>query len=306
MNLDDIEDDVIYTLTDVERSFSISKMKLIKCASLEERKIRLCIPLEQYHEVNLINLNELIDPLAKSRMNAHLAPQYEKFSNFKTVNKYQIKNAISIIIPLEKCVLYRSDISLECTFFDEVYLQPLGNNENSTIQVKTALEYAEQLNLAITNRKFWVFAVYPLSIIPPQNSWEPRLYNISRDDLCIYGFELRNYLLDKATTESKTTEITNNSPKNKATRDDPFRLEMKLAIEFLLKKGKNATPSTVMAYLKSKAGHDGCAITRIDDKEGVWWLNSSGVEEYIDNKNLKNRLTYLRKSNPELFATQPK
>ena len=50
MNSDDIEDDVIYTLTEVERSFGIPKMKLIKCASLEERKIRLCIPLEQYHE----------------------------------------------------------------------------------------------------------------------------------------------------------------------------------------------------------------------------------------------------------------
>ena len=73
MYLDDIEDDVIYTLADVESSFSIPKMKLIKCASLEERKIRLCIPLEQYHEVMLININELIDPLTKSYMNLHLA-----------------------------------------------------------------------------------------------------------------------------------------------------------------------------------------------------------------------------------------
>ena len=46
-------------------------------------------------------------------MNINLAPQYEKFSNFKTVNKFQIKNAISIIIPLKKCVLYRSDIPIQ-------------------------------------------------------------------------------------------------------------------------------------------------------------------------------------------------
>ena len=156
------------------------------------------------------------------------------------------------------------------------------------------------------NPKFWVFAVYPLCIIPPQNPWEQTKYNISRDDLCIYGFELRRYLLDKAGTESKITEITNNSPKKKTTRDDPFRLEMKVTIEALLKEGKKATPSTVMAYLKSKAGQKGCVITRVHDSEGVWWLNSSGKEEYIDNKNLKNRLTYLKKNDPELFNTELK
>lgn len=47
MNLDDIEDDVIYTLTDVERSFSISKMKLIKCASLEERRTATQLKLQR-------------------------------------------------------------------------------------------------------------------------------------------------------------------------------------------------------------------------------------------------------------------
>ena len=119
-------------------------------------------------------------------------------------------------------MLYRSDISLECTFFDEVYLQPLGNNENSTIQVKTALEYAEQLNLPITN-KFWVFSRFiTFSIIPPQNSWEPRLYNISRDDLCIYGFGLRNYLLIRQLLNLKQLKLQIIAPKNKATRDDPF------------------------------------------------------------------------------------
>ncbi len=208
MYLDDIEDDVIYTLADVESSFSIPKMKLIKCASLEERKIRLCIPLEQYHEVMLINMNKLIDPLAKSLANAHLAPQHEKFSNFEKVNKYQIKSAFSIIIPLKQCVLYRSDLSLECTFFDEVYIQQsLDNNKNPIIRVITASEYASQLNLPISNPDYSRFAIYPRSIIPPQNAWEPRNYKISRDDLCIYGFELRRYLSELASVESKKTEV---------------------------------------------------------------------------------------------------
>ena len=207
MYLDDIEDDVIYTLADVESSFSIPKMKLIKCASLEERKIRLCIPLEQYHEVMLININELIDPLTKSYMNLHLAPQYEKFSNFKKVNKYQIKSAISIIIPLKTCVLYRSDISLECIVFDEVYIKQSLDNKNPIIRVITASEYASQLNLPISNPDYSRFAIYPRSIIPPQNAWEPRNYKISRDDLCIYGFELRRYLSELASVESKKTEV---------------------------------------------------------------------------------------------------
>ena len=305
MYLDDIEDDVIYTLADVESSFSIPKMKLIKCASLEERKIRLCIPLEQYHEVMLINMNELIDPLAKSVMNAHLAPQHEKFSNFKKVNQYQIKSAISIIIPLKKCVLYRSDLSLESSVFDEVYIQQSLDNKNPIIRVITASEYASQLNLPISNPDYSRFAIYPLSIIPLQNTWEPKNYQISRGDLCIYGFELRRYLSELAIIDSKKTEVEKvDLPATKKTRDDPCRLEIKSAIAALLKEGKKITPSTVMAYLRTIAGQKGCAITRAsDDNAGLWWLNSSGVEEYIDNANLKNRLTYLRKNNPELFNT---
>lgn len=306
MYLDDIEDDVIYTLSDVESSFSIPKMKLIKCASLEERKIRLCIPLERYHEVMLINMDELIDPITKSYMNTQLAPQYEKYSNFKKVNKYQIKSAISIIIPLKNCVSYCSDLSLESSLFDEVYIQQsLDNNKNPIIRVITASEYAFQLNLLIPNTKFWCFAIYPLITIPPQNDWEPKKYQISRDDLCIYGFELRRYLSELANVESKKNEVEKvDLPATKKTRDDPFREEMKGAIEALLKEGKDITPRAVMSYLISRAGEKGCVITRVSDEinnKGVFWRNSESKDEFANISTLKSRLTYLRKTNPELF-----
>ena len=303
MYLDDIEDDVIYTLADVESSFSIPKMKLIKCASLEERKIRLCIPLEQYHEVILINMNELLDPATKSLANAHLAPQYEKFSNFKKVNQYQIKSAISIIIPLKKCVLYRSDLSLESYVFDEVYIQQsLDNNKNPIIRVITASEYASQLNLPISNPNYWRFAIYPLSIIPPQNVWEPKTNKISRDDLCIYGFELRRYLSELVSVESKKIEEeVEVESVQKSTRDDPMRLQIRDAIEYLVVNDKKPTPNEVMKYLKEAVDPKKTCLVRIDPK-GVWWLNASGVEEILMMESLKDRLKVLRRNELKIFT----
>lgn len=302
MYLDDIEDDVIYTLADVESSFSIPKMKLIKCASLEERKIRLCIPLEQYHEVILINMNELLDPAIKSLANAHLAPQYEKFSNFKKVNQYQIKSAISIIIPLKKCVLYRSDLSLESHVFDEVYIQQsLDNNKNPIIRVITASEYASQLNLPISNPNYWRFAIYPLSIIPPQNVWGPKTNKISRDDLCIYGFELRRYLSELVSVESKKTEIKQvNKPKKEATRDNPFRLEMKAAIRYLIINKQEVNVVSIMEYFKSIMGKVGSVIIEVNNDEIVW-KGKEHKNRKTSRKNLMSSFRYLENNNPELF-----
>lgn len=91
----------------------------------------------------------------------------------------------------------------------------------------------------------------------------------------------------------------------KKTRDDPFREEMKGAIEALLKEGKDITPKTVMSYLISRAGEKGCTITRVSDEiniKSVFWRNSEGKEEVANISTLKSRLTYLRKNNPELFS----
>ncbi len=54
MYLDDIEDDVIYTLADVESSFSIPKMKLIKYGFVAQINFELGFSLTHYLSRNTL------------------------------------------------------------------------------------------------------------------------------------------------------------------------------------------------------------------------------------------------------------
>lgn len=296
MTIADIDDETLYQLSDVESKFSAPAAMLIQAAARYNEPIKLCVELDSTHKAELVNVDCLIKGI--SQVTEALK------GNNKTINsvrRYCLNEAAFLVVKWRSCKELVSQSSVTLTTFGEVYVHE-KNSHQFPIQLISAENYAKALGLRLNIK--WTFAAFHVGI-PLGFFLPPEAVTISKDNLLILGSELRRYLSELARVESKKTKVEKvDLPATKKTRDDPCRLEIKSAIAALLKEGKKITPNTVMAYLRTIAGQIGCAITRMsDDNAGLWWLNSSGVEEYIDNANLKNRLTYLRKNNPELFNT---
>lgn len=296
MTIADIDDEVLYQLSDVESKFSAPAALLIQAAARYNEPIKLCVELDSTYKAELVNIDCLIKGFSQVT---------EAFrGNNKTIDsvpRYCLNEAAFLVVTWPQCKELVSNSSVTLTTFDEVYVHEKNSHQLPT-QLISAENYAKALRLR-PNIK-WTFAAFHVGI-PLGVFWPPDAVTISKDNLLILGLELRRYLSELARVQSKKTKVEKvDLPATKKTRDDPFREEMKGAIEALLKEGKDITTRAVMSYLISRAGEKGCVITRVSDEinnKGIFWRNSEGKDEFANISTLKSRLTYLRKTNPELF-----
>lgn len=296
MTIADIDDEALYQLSDVESKFSAPAAMLIQAAARYNEPIKLCVELDSTYKAELVNINCLIKGISQVT---------EAFKgNNKTIDsvpRYCLNEAVFLVVTWPKCKELVSNSSVTLTTFEEVYVHEKNSHQLPT-QLISAENYAKALGLRLNIK--WIFAAFHVDI-PFGVFWPPEAFTISKDNMGILGFELRRYLSELASIESKKTEVEQvGLPATKITRDDPFREEMKLAIKHLILNKQKATVKPIMHYLMSIAGKEGSHIIEVSNEinnKGVYWVTSDGAKEFMDFKNLKNRLIYLRGNEPELF-----
>ena len=290
----------LYRLAEVEAAFSITVDELICQAARVNNPVRLCLPLDSMHSVRIADSvkvqTETMNVVAVLKGNRSI-------KHIGCESGYAVNNAAAVAVRWVVCSKLKSVPVLPISVFDDVYVNnardPL-HSEVSDFELLSREGYAGLLRL--NNGVEWRFFVFDKRI--PDGKWlPPETFEISKDKLCIYGFELEKFLdAPKALKKEKTIDIFERKSSFKKVRQDPVRTLIIDAVEEIMKKGEEPTTRKVMEYLRELTGKGTCVQSH--DNDGIRWKNNSGVIAVLNEENLSSRLTYLRKTQPMLFQAQ--
>lgn len=292
-----IQDGILYRLLDVERLWGVPNFQIIQRATQVESRVRLCMELEPWHEVHLLEADKVAQQSAQGLMNAGIGASDLNY-NMQRINTYKILRVAGLIIRQNICKDFLINTNAPNSLMDEIYVH---SDSGVGISLLCPDEYLRlHPEIRGTPKSLWRFAVFP-SGIRSKNFEMPKEITVSRDKLCIYGMELRRYFDEIDFMSNGQGVGSEEKPKaEKAIRDTCVRRLIKDAIEHYVMLDQYPSEMNVMAYLKSMVGRDHC-LTRYDG-EKVWWRKTDGKEDFVTLATLKDRLDRLEKTEATLFC----
>lgn len=290
----------LYRLAEVEAAFSITVDELIRQAARSNNPIRLCLPLDSVHVVRIA------DSVKVQAETVKVDAVLKGDRSIKYIGceiGYAVNNAVAIAVRWVICSKLKSVSTLPISVFDDVYVNNAADSLRSEATDFDLLSREGYVGLLRLNSSIeWRFFVFDKRI--PKGKWlPPETFQVSKDNLCIYGFELEKFFKGQAVLrKEKKIEIAEHKSSVKNMRQDPVRALIIDAVEDCMKKGEEPTARKIMGYLKALTGKGTCVQGH--DNDGIRWKNNVGVIAVLNEDNLSSRLSYLRKTRPRLFKAE--
>ena len=293
-------DNKLYRLADVEVDFSISVDELIRGASKANDPIRLCFELRPGNRLMI----------ADSKM---VESETKKFvlvlrgdTSIKTIYApecHAVNDVSAAVVRWIVCSKLKSVSSLSMGVIDDVYIRDepdLSLSDNTRYEMVACETYASRVRLR--QGVAWRFYIFEDKV--PLGSWLPPIsYTLVKSELCIYGFELRKYILGLQAPKGQRTIVGGVGAAGvNEMKFDEIRPYIVDAVRDLVVDGKMAGPKSVMKILRGWVDRDPVIVDF--DSVGLRWIDSSGNKVLLDEVLLKGRLAYLRKTQPQLFTRE--
>jgi len=217
-----IMDDTLYQLSDVEQQFGIAQIELIQRASkLEDPLIKLCFSPPVETVIHVVDTAFICINGFNYRNRDPALPAFDK-----KVDQPQIfhnHKFIAMILSSDSCEGLRRTTTVEQSLFMEAYAISDFNKkpiDGSIKLVRPKMTYTQNHDMNRVDSNRLRFAAYPRWVnwqFSERNGFQPPdNITISRSDLCIYGSELKRFMVEVDGKGSASIIVQNNESQENA------------------------------------------------------------------------------------------
>lgn len=214
-----IMDDTLYQLSDVEQQFGIAQIELMQRASQPEMPlIKLCFSPPVDTVIHVVDTAFICINGFNYRNRDPALPAFDKKVDIPQI--FHDHQFIAMILSPDSCENLRRTSTVEQSLFMEAYAISIDFNkkpiDGSINVVRPKMTYTQNHDKNRVDSNRLRFAAYPRLVewkFSELNGFQPpRNITISRNDLCIYGTELKRFM-DEVEEKISTSGVQNHETK---------------------------------------------------------------------------------------------
>lgn len=195
-----VNDSTLYQLLEVEQQFGISRIKLIEFAAKESSEIRLCILVPVGSESVVIDIASTngVQPIRRGGVKL---PMPNKSDAPQKLIHYQ--KVVALVVSPKTCdEIMMAGIAKQSVFMEAYITENSAKNRRKKLYLEKPNRYHQsnlsEQNLSLIDPSRWRFATYPSTIsyvFDERRGYPcPNKLDVSRDNLCIFGIELKRFM----------------------------------------------------------------------------------------------------------------